>query len=41
MTIDLLQEIPQIIEEIGCVEADLPEPSTVCKPFDRIEMSVY
>ena len=40
MTIDLLQEMPQIIEEIGLDAADLPAPSTLCMAFDRIEMSV-
>ncbi|QLH81968.1 IS5 family transposase [Halosimplex pelagicum] len=40
MTIDLLKEMPQITGEIGLDVADLPHPSTVCKAFDRIEMSV-
>jgi len=40
MTIDLLKEMPQIIGEIGLKAADLPAPSTLCKAFDRIEMSV-
>ncbi len=40
MTIDLLKEMPQIAEEIGLAEADLPSPSTLCKAFDRISMSV-
>ncbi len=40
MTIDLLKEMPQITEEIGRIKADLPAPSTLCKAFDRIEMSV-
>jgi IS5 family transposase len=40
MTIDLLKEMPQIIREIGLEAADLPHPSTLCKAFDRIEMSV-
>jgi len=40
MTIDLLKEMPQIIGEIGLETADLPHPSTLCKAFDRIEMSV-
>ncbi|TKX69198.1 IS5 family transposase [Halorubrum sp. GN11GM_10-3_MGM] len=40
MTIDLLTEMPQIIGEIGRVKADLPAPSTLCKAFVRISMSV-
>ncbi len=40
MTIDLLKEMPQITGEIGLDTADLPAPSTLCKAFDRIEMSV-
>ena len=40
MTIDLLKEMPQIIGEIGLSAADLPSPSTLCKAFDRIYMSV-
>ncbi len=40
MTIDLLKEMPQIVGEIGLSAADLPSPSTLCKPFDRISMSV-
>ncbi len=40
MTIDLLKEMPQITGEIGRIKADLPAPSTLCKAFDRIEMSV-
>jgi IS5 family transposase len=39
MTIDLLQEMPQITGEIGLTVADLPAPSTLGKAFDRIEMS--
>ncbi|KOX93285.1 transposase [Halorubrum tropicale] len=40
MTIDLLTEMPQITGEIGLSAADLPAPSTLCKAFDRISMSV-
>ena len=40
MTIDLLKEMPQITGEIGLSKADLPSPSTLCKAFDRISMSV-
>jgi IS5 family transposase len=40
MTIDLLKEMPQIIGEIGLEPADLPHPSTLCKAFDRISMSL-
>ena len=40
MTIDLLKEMPQITGESGRVKAALPAPSTLCKAFDRIEMSV-
>jgi hypothetical protein len=40
MTIDLLKVMPQITREIGLDVADLPHPSTVCKAFDQIEMSV-
>ncbi|MBP1955937.1 hypothetical protein J2752_002868 [Halarchaeum rubridurum] len=32
--------MPQITGEIGLAEADLPSPSTLCKAFDRISMSV-
>jgi IS5 family transposase len=38
MTVDLLQEMPQITGEIGLDAADLLAPSTLCKAFDRIEM---
>jgi IS5 family transposase len=40
MTIDLLKEMPQITGEIGLEAADFPSPSTLCKAFDRISMSV-
>jgi len=40
MTIDLLKEMPQITGEIGLDVADLPAPSTLCKAFDQISMSV-
>ena len=40
MTIDILKEMPQIIGEIGLSAADLPSPSTLCKAFDRFDMSV-
>ncbi len=40
MTIDLLKEMTQITGEIGRAEADLPSPSTLCKAFNRISMSV-
>jgi len=40
MTIDLLNEMPQITGEIGLDAADLPAPSTLCKALDRIEMSL-
>jgi len=40
MTIDLLKEMPQIIGEIGLDAADLPHPSTLCKAFDDMSMSV-
>ncbi len=40
MTIDLLKEMPQITAEIGLRTADPPSPSTLCKAFDRISMSV-
>ena len=33
-------EIPQMIGEIGRAGADLPSPSTLCKTFDRIYMSI-
>lgn len=39
-TIDLLKEMPQIPGEIGLELSDLPAPSTLCKAFDRIGMSV-
>ena len=40
MTIDLLKGMPQITGEIGLDAADLPAPSTLCKAFDRIEISL-
>ena len=40
MTIDLLKEMSQITGEIGLDVADLPAPSTLCKAFDQISMSV-
>ena len=40
MTINLLKEMPQITGEIGLSAVDLPSPSTLCKAFDRIDMSV-
>ena len=40
MTVDLLKEMPQITGEIGLEAADLPAPSTLCKAFDQISMSV-
>ena len=40
MTIDLLKEMPQIIGKIGLDAADLPHPSTLCKAFDEMSMSV-
>ena len=40
MTIDLLKEMPQITGEIGLSAADLSSPSTLCKAFARISMSV-
>jgi len=40
MTVDLLEEMPQITRKIGLSAADLPAPSTLCKLFDRISMSV-
>jgi IS5 family transposase len=40
MTIDLLKEMPQIIWEIGLEASDLPHPSTLCKAFDEMSMSV-
>jgi len=40
MTIDLLKGMPQITGEIGLDAADLPAPSTLCKGFDRIEISL-
>jgi IS5 family transposase len=40
MAIDLLKERPKIIGEIGLKAADLPHPSTLCKAFDDMSMSV-
>jgi IS5 family transposase len=40
ITIDLLKEMSQITGEIGLNAADLSAPSTLCKAFDRIEMSL-
>ena len=36
MTIDLLENMLPILQEIGLEPADLPDPSTLCKAFDRI-----
>jgi len=40
MTIDLLKEMPQRTGDIGLNAADFHSPSTLCKAFDRISMSV-
>ena len=40
MTINLLKKMPQTTGEIGRAKADLPLPSTLCKAFDRISMSI-
>ena len=40
MTVDLLRQMPRIAGEIELDAADLHAPSTLCKAFDRIEMSV-
>ncbi|XGI83984.1 IS5 family transposase [Halorutilales archaeon Cl-col2-1] len=39
--LDLLSEMPRILEEIGLEEDDLPHHSTLVKAFDRIEMGVW
>lgn len=39
--LDLLSEMPNILEEIGHDAAGLPDPSTLVKAFDRIEMAVW
>ena len=40
-TLDLLSEMPQILGEIGRVEADLPDHSTLVKWFDRIKTALW
>ncbi len=39
--LDLLNEMPQILAEIGLLKADLPDHSTLVKAFDRIKMAVW
>jgi len=39
--LDLLSEMPQIFGEIGRVEADLPDHSTLVKWFDRIKTALW
>lgn len=41
MALDLLSEMPQILEEIGLTAADLPDHSTLMKAFDTIKMAVW
>ena len=41
MTLDLLATMTPILREIGLDAADLPDPSTLCKAFDRITIDVW
>ena len=41
MTIDLLENMLPIVQEIGLEPADLPDPSTLCKAFDRITIETW
>ena len=41
MTIDLLENLLPIVQEIGLEPADLPDPSTLCKAFDRITIDTW
>ena len=41
MTIDLLENMLPILQEIGLEPADLPDPSTLCKAFDRITIETW
>jgi IS5 family transposase len=41
MTLDLLATMTPILQEIGRVGADLPDPSTLCKAFERITIDVW
>ena len=41
MTIYLLTEMPKIYPDIGRFKTDLPDHSTLCLAFDRIEMKLY
>jgi len=40
-TLDLLSEMPQILAEIGLDAADLPDPSTLVKAFDRLKTALW
>ena len=41
MSLDLLATMTPILAEIGLDAADLPDPSTLCKAFDRITIDVW
>ena len=41
ITIDLLENMLPIVQEIGLEPADLPDPSTLCKAFDRITIETW
>ena len=41
MALDILATMTPILEEIGLEPADLPDPSTLCKWFDRITLDVW
>ncbi len=38
--LELLSEMPQILDEIGLEASDLPHHSTLVKAFDRLEMKI-
>jgi IS5 family transposase len=39
--LDLLSEMPHILAEIGLEASDLPDHSTLVKPFDRLQIEVW
>lgn len=41
VALDLVSEMPHILREIGCLESDLPDYSTLVKRFDKLTMAVW
>jgi hypothetical protein len=41
VSLDLLSKMPNVLREIGRVEADLPDHSMLVKAFDRIKTAVW